>query len=74
VRFALSAGRAGGSFARSAADRSGGYFTQINPDEPVAWRAFDLLATADLDLRGGKAWPEELVMEMLVARLTRLSR
>src|SRR5262249_38210941 len=23
----------------------GGYFTQINPDEVVAWRAFDLLAT-----------------------------
>lgn len=37
-------------------------------------RAMDLLATADLDLRGGKAWPESLVMEVLVARLTRLSR
>jgi DNA polymerase III subunit delta len=37
-------------------------------------RAMDLLATADLDLRGGKAWPEGLVMEVLVARLTRLSR
>lgn len=36
--------------------------------------AIDLLATADLDLRGGKAWPEGLVMEVLVARLTRLSR
>ena len=28
-----------------AAERSGGYFTQINPDEPVSWRAFDLAAT-----------------------------
>ena len=37
-------------------------------------RAMDLLATADLDLRGGKAWPEALVMEVLVARLARLGR
>lgn len=37
-------------------------------------RAMDLLTTADLDLRGGKAWPESLVMEVLVARLTQLSR
>ena len=37
-------------------------------------RAIDLLAAADLDLRGGKAWPEDLVMEVLVARLTRLAR
>jgi DNA polymerase-3 subunit delta len=37
-------------------------------------RAVELLATADLDLRGGKAWPEDLVMEVLVARLTALSR
>jgi DNA polymerase-3 subunit delta len=35
-------------------------------------RAMDLLATADLDLRGGKAWPEPLVLEVLVARLARL--
>jgi DNA polymerase-3 subunit delta len=37
-------------------------------------RAVELLAEADLDLRGGKAWPDELVMEVLVARLARLSR
>jgi DNA polymerase-3 subunit delta len=37
-------------------------------------RAMDLLAAADLDLRGGKAWPEALVIEVLVARLARLSR
>lgn len=32
------------SFMKSAAQRTGGHFTQINPDEPIAWRAFDLLA------------------------------
>lgn len=37
-------------------------------------RAIDLLAQADLDLRGGKAWPDDLVLEVLVARLARLSR
>jgi DNA polymerase-3 subunit delta len=37
-------------------------------------RALDLLAGADLDLRGRRAWPEQLVMEVLVARLARLSR
>lgn len=36
-------------------------------------RAFGLLAQADLDLRGAKDWPDELVMEVLVARLARLS-
>jgi hypothetical protein len=30
---------------KAAAERTGGYFTQINPDEPVAWRSFELLAT-----------------------------
>ena len=29
-------------FMTSAADRTGGYATQINPDEQVAWRAFEL--------------------------------
>ncbi len=37
-------------------------------------RAVILLAEADLDLRGAKAWPEELVMEVLVARLASVSR
>lgn len=36
-------------------------------------RAIELLATADLDLRGQKEWPDHLVMEVLVARLARLS-
>lgn len=35
-------------------------------------KAIGLLAQADLDLRGAKEWPEELVMEVLVARLSRL--
>jgi DNA polymerase-3 subunit delta len=35
-------------------------------------RAIALLATADVDLRGGKDWEPELVMEVLVARLARL--
>lgn len=33
-----------------------------------------LLARADLDLRGAKAWPDTLVLEVLVARLANLSR
>jgi len=33
-----------------------------------------LLAEADIDLRGGKAWPPETVMEVLVARLASRSR
>lgn len=35
-------------------------------------RAIELLAAADLDLRGAQAWPDALVMEVLVARLSRL--
>jgi DNA polymerase-3 subunit delta len=37
-------------------------------------RCMALLAEADLDLRGGKAWPDHLVLEVLVARLTTISR
>jgi hypothetical protein len=36
-------------------------------------KAIALLAQADLDLRGAKEWPEELVMEVVVARLSRLA-
>jgi DNA polymerase III subunit delta len=36
--------------------------------------AVALLAEADLDLRGGKAWPDALVLEVLVARLARLTK
>jgi DNA polymerase-3 subunit delta len=35
-------------------------------------KAYTLLATADLDLRGAKALPDEVVMEVLVARLSKL--
>ena len=38
-----------------------------------AAKAMALLAQADLDLRGAKDWPEDLVMEVLVARLSRLA-
>jgi DNA polymerase-3 subunit delta len=37
-------------------------------------RAITLLAEADLALRGAAGWPEELVMDVLVARLSRLVR
>jgi ferric-dicitrate binding protein FerR (iron transport regulator)/tetratricopeptide (TPR) repeat protein len=30
---------------KQAAERNGGYFTQINPDEPVKWRSFELFST-----------------------------
>jgi hypothetical protein len=37
-------------------------------------RAIHLLSDADLTFRGfGKTWPEDLVMEVLVARLCRLA-
>ena len=35
-------------------------------------RAISLIAQADVDLRGGKEWQPELVMEVLVARLAKL--
>jgi len=37
-------------------------------------KSLALLAEADLDLRGRVAWPDELVMEVLVARLAQLAR
>jgi DNA polymerase-3 subunit delta len=37
-------------------------------------RAIELLAAADLDLRGAKDLEPELVMEVLVARLSKLRR
>jgi DNA polymerase-3 subunit delta len=36
--------------------------------------AIRLLAKADVDLRGASGWPADLVMEVLVGRLARLSR
>ncbi len=40
----------------------------------AAGDAVRLLSQADVDLKGAKAWPDELVLEVLVARLARLSR
>ena len=37
-------------------------------------RALLLIADADLALRGAQAWPDDLVMEVLVSRLARLAR
>ena len=36
-------------------------------------RAVELMAHADMDLRGLKAWSPELVLEVLVGRLSRLT-
>jgi predicted Zn-dependent protease len=33
------------AFMKRAAEKTGGHFTQINPDEPLAWRSFELFAT-----------------------------
>jgi DNA polymerase-3 subunit delta len=41
---------------------------------PGIRRAVALLSKADVDLRGAQAWPQELTMEVLVARLARNSR
>jgi DNA polymerase-3 subunit delta len=40
---------------------------------PAVHRAIELLATADLDLRGARELPDDVVMEVLVARLSRLA-
>lgn len=41
---------------------------------PRRWgRAVELLANADVDLHGAKDWPDDLVMDVLVARLSKLA-
>jgi hypothetical protein len=40
---------------------------------PPSLRAISLLAAADMDLRGVRDLPGDTVMELLVARLTRLA-
>jgi tetratricopeptide (TPR) repeat protein len=37
--------RWGRDLMKQAAERTGGYYTQINPDESVGWRTFELLST-----------------------------
>jgi DNA polymerase III subunit delta len=49
-----------------------GMARRMGHDRVVA--AIGLLSEADLDLRGGKAWPDHLVLELLVARLARLAK
>jgi tetratricopeptide (TPR) repeat protein len=43
------------AFMQAAAERTGGFFTQVNPDEPVAWRGMELAMTLNtprlLDVR-----------------------
>lgn len=39
---------------------------------PGLFKAFELVARADLDVRGATDWPPETVIEVLVARLSRL--
>ncbi len=48
--------------------------TTAGSDRRRADRAIELLAQADLDLRGAKDLEPELVMEVLVARLSKLRR
>jgi Tfp pilus assembly protein PilF len=47
------------AFMKRAAEKTGGLFAQVNPDETLSWRAFDILATLNtprlLDLRVGDA-------------------
>ncbi|MEZ6062212.1 MAG: hypothetical protein R3C19_17875 [Planctomycetaceae bacterium] len=47
------------SFMKQAASKTGGYFTQINPDEEVVWRAFELSSVLNaprlLDVRVGES-------------------
>ncbi|MDE0893125.1 MAG: DNA polymerase III subunit delta [Acidimicrobiales bacterium] len=45
---------------------------RLGPEKTA--RSIRLLASADLDLRGRSAWPPELVVEVLVARLASLAR
>lgn len=59
-------------FMKAAASRTGGYFTQINPDESIPWRAFELVSSLNtprlLDIRvtadDGQAQPQEIFLTM----------
>ncbi|HKB01627.1 MAG TPA: VIT domain-containing protein [Gemmataceae bacterium] len=33
------------AFMKAAAERTGGLFTQVNPDEPISWRGFEIAST-----------------------------
>jgi ferric-dicitrate binding protein FerR (iron transport regulator) len=68
--------RWGRSWMKQLAERTGGFFTQINPDEAAAWRAFDLLSTLNtprlLDVKvttaDGGELPRFLTFNALVAQ------
>lgn len=74
------------SFMKSAAGQTGGYFTQINPDENVNWRSFDLLSTlnaprlidvkVDSGRKGGRflTFAETVAHGQEIAAITRLPR
>jgi tetratricopeptide (TPR) repeat protein len=36
------------AFMKAAAEKTSGFFTTINPDEPIAWRGFELAATLNI--------------------------
>lgn len=48
-----------------AAEKTGGYFTQINPDESIAWRGFELFSTLNaprlLNLRAETSGPTKML-------------
>ncbi|MHC4874913.1 MAG: VIT domain-containing protein [Planctomycetota bacterium] len=72
------------SFMRDAASRTGGHFTQINPDEEVSWRAFEFLSalnaprllnltvTSDREDTSFLTFAETIVHGQEVAAVTRL--
>ena len=66
------------AFMKAAAERTNGVFTQINPDEVIAWRAFDLLATLNtprlLDVRTAGEWAAEHIEGALHIPLPGLPR
>jgi ferric-dicitrate binding protein FerR (iron transport regulator) len=63
------------AFMKEQAEKTGGLFTQINPDEQVAWRTFELLATLNtprlLNVTAefpGKDMPRVLVDQALLSQ------
>ncbi len=57
-----------------AAERTGGHFTQINPDEPIAWRSFELFATLntprlmDVQIRDAAGKAQFLAFDQAIAQ------
>lgn len=67
------------SFMETAAQRTGGHTVQINPDEAVSWRAFDLLSTLNAprmteiavttDSNGSEAGANQPLFQLLTTTL-----